>query len=221
MATSACLEDVKNIDQRTKDCVFGYIRKIQDIFPEDNVYFTIPSLVIHWVLLYFYTAERFEIYGKNSKVSDDGKIVTNTTGCWSTVYGNVKIPSLNKRMYKWRFKIIDRTGWMAVGIDETKYVRKDRGGFEDHEGESKIYVLWHNGEKLDWETDVDDVDNLLSYDTGDTVEMTLNLMKQTLCFSINNNEAIKAFENITIGQDITYCMAVCTSACASSIQLMD
>ena len=50
---------VKNIDQNVKDFVYGYIRNEQKLFP-DNFYYTIPSLVTHWILLYYFINEHFD-----------------------------------------------------------------------------------------------------------------------------------------------------------------
>ena len=55
MSTVVTLQDVKNIDERTKDIVFGYIRRLQLLLSRDNV----PSLVSHWCLLYYYQREFF------------------------------------------------------------------------------------------------------------------------------------------------------------------
>ena len=51
---AADLKKVNRIGQKSKDIVFGYVRKIQLSFPSDNTYFNIVDLVIHLILLYFY-----------------------------------------------------------------------------------------------------------------------------------------------------------------------
>ena len=49
------VEELRKIDQSSKDSVYGYLRRIQSTFPSDNVYYNIPSLVFYWCLLYFWT----------------------------------------------------------------------------------------------------------------------------------------------------------------------
>ena len=52
------LESVKDIDNKTIQYIYGYIGNIQELLPNDNVYFTIPSLVIYWIILYYYIREQ-------------------------------------------------------------------------------------------------------------------------------------------------------------------
>ena len=47
------LKQIKKISQRDKDIVYGYIKMIQSIFPEDIPYFTIVQLIQDLCLLYF------------------------------------------------------------------------------------------------------------------------------------------------------------------------
>ena len=54
------LEDIKSIDQKIKDVIHGYIRNVQKEMPQDNIYFTIPALVIHWIMIFYYIAEHFD-----------------------------------------------------------------------------------------------------------------------------------------------------------------
>ena len=44
---SKYLETVKDIDIKTKQCVYGYVKNIEKLLPDNNVYFTIPTLVNH------------------------------------------------------------------------------------------------------------------------------------------------------------------------------
>ena len=47
-------EKVKQINPRTKDSVFGYIRLAQKLLPKDEVYYNIPDIIYHTILLFFY-----------------------------------------------------------------------------------------------------------------------------------------------------------------------
>ena len=48
------LKKVSTISQRHKDIVFGYINQVQSVFPDENSYFNIVSLIQHLILLYYY-----------------------------------------------------------------------------------------------------------------------------------------------------------------------
>jgi len=47
-------DDVKRIKQRTKDIVFGYIRKSQQLLPDTTTYYNIPDLAYHLCLLFYW-----------------------------------------------------------------------------------------------------------------------------------------------------------------------
>ena len=49
--------DLKCIDQSTKDIVFGFTRKAQLLLQRNNMYFTIPPLIIHCCLLFYHQRE--------------------------------------------------------------------------------------------------------------------------------------------------------------------
>ena len=116
------LEHVKTIDQRTKDFVNGYIRIIQDLFPTDNVYYTIPKLVRHWCLLYYFVRERLERYARdNALISEDGGTGTNHSyfSQSASIYGHVVMPYDAKQIHEWKFKCIqyEKRNLWAVGLD--------------------------------------------------------------------------------------------------------
>ena len=119
------LEDVKTIDQRTKDFLNGYIRMIQDLFPTDKIYYTIPKLVTHWCLLYYFIRERFERYDKdNALISEDGRTATNHSiySQSASIYGHVVIPYDTRLIHEWVFKCIrfEKRSLWAVGLDRAQ-----------------------------------------------------------------------------------------------------
>lgn len=44
----------ENIRQKDKDIVYGFIRRVQDLFPKDNSYYIVSDLINHLCLLYFH-----------------------------------------------------------------------------------------------------------------------------------------------------------------------
>ena len=224
MADLSRLEDVKSIDEKTKYCVFGYIRRSQDMFPVDNIYFTIPTLVIHWILLYFHINEKFKVYNKQKyKLHDNDMAITKIdVTSDSTCYGTVKISSLNQSIHEWLFEItaMKNGEYIAIGIDETQYSRKDVGSINYEMYDTKIYALWNDGERRTCaNVNLADVESL-KFCEGDKVSMILNLFDQTLSYSINDGELYVTHKDIVVSQDITYCMAACIQNVDSTLTLL-
>ena len=122
MAARSRLEDVKRIDERSKDCLSGYIRQIQKLFPTDNVYYTIPTLVIHWILLYYYVWEQFDPNncGEGYVLSDDNKILTLKAEYGRLAYLTTIVES---GVHEWKFKILQVNCshyFMSIGIFKVK-----------------------------------------------------------------------------------------------------
>ena len=63
------LKQVHNINQKYKDTVFGFIRKIQALLPDTSSYFNIVELIQHLILLYYY--HRFESVILNDEQQED------------------------------------------------------------------------------------------------------------------------------------------------------
>lgn len=49
------LKKVSRIPQNYKDIISGYVKEMQNIFPDDNSYYNISGLIVHVILLYYYT----------------------------------------------------------------------------------------------------------------------------------------------------------------------
>ena len=193
------------------------------MLPKDNVYFTIPTLVIHWILLYFYVDEKFKEYNDiKYKLSDDNMTITKIGGGDSTCYGNVKIQSDNGGIHKWLFKVIRCDRYMAIGIDETIYFRKDEGSLNNRISDTKVYHIWNDGEARSWddETRRRSKNYSLSFTKDDQVLMILDLNAHTLAYSINNGETKVTHKNVMTGKDITYCMAVCLQTTNDEVTLL-
>ena len=124
MAVVNSFEDVKFIRQHYKDIVFGFIRKCQSLLPTDNIYYTIPSLVSHWCLLYFYIKEHFDpdCCGSNIVLSENNTIATIQHQNESVVMLRNIVES---GVHRWKFQLIVYHGYMTViGIFKTKKTAK-------------------------------------------------------------------------------------------------
>ena len=118
-------------------------------------------------------------------------------------YGSERIHSLDGDVYKWTFKIIQFTSKMWIGIDETKYIRKDRGRFDDKRGMSKCYGLFDDGDGS-WFTQSGRPQAFnryysIQYNTGDKVVMTLDLKSQTLSYQFNQDKILLLGVQIVYG----------------------
>ena len=133
------LENVKDIDNETKHCIFGYVREMQALFP-DNTYFIISQLVIHWILLYFAVIEQFDTKtcGKSYALSENNTIITKTQCCYSTIYLN-KIVS--KGVHKWTFKLIANSAYNTtiIGLWKTKYESDTNAALWEDKARGKFY----------------------------------------------------------------------------------
>lgn len=104
MLSRARLEDVKNVDVRTKDLVFGYIKRVQELLPGDNI----PRLVTHWCLLYFYESELFdrEKHGKLFEVNESRTTVNKTANGDASAFLTKVV---DRGVHRWKFRIVSHT----------------------------------------------------------------------------------------------------------------
>ena len=61
------LKDTHKINQKYRDIVFGYVKRVQALFSDDNVYFNIVDIIIHLILLYYYSIFESSILNDNEK----------------------------------------------------------------------------------------------------------------------------------------------------------
>ena len=102
------LKQIKFVEQREKDLVGGFVHESQLLFPDDNHYFVIPSLVIYTILYYFYDPERFDECHEGIKLNERGTIATHTLpdGDYKSVYGTRLISPDSKHTYEWKFRLV-------------------------------------------------------------------------------------------------------------------
>ena len=117
----ASLEDVKHIDISTKDIVFGFIKHVQSMLPKDNIYYTIPTLVSHWILLYFFIKESFDPNAHSTKLQlskDDSILTVKQTGDNLEAITAYLRHIIRSGIHRWTFKIAycDSTFTIVIGI---------------------------------------------------------------------------------------------------------
>ena len=199
MSLSKSLEDVKLVDQKYKDCISGYVRQAQQTLLPDNVYFTIPALVIHWILLYFWQCDCFDskYVGPNYQLSDNDMVISKTNGGDGSVYlRNV----VDAGVHKWKFKLRNKDGPFSMTIAVWKALEPPATNsclYDAYYGSSGCPYGWVlNGEyRIGDFGGIEDF-KAPSIKTGDIIEMILNLDELTLSYSYNGEYLGVTHENI-------------------------
>ena len=198
MAASKRLEEVKNIDQRTKDFIYGYIRGAQELLPQNNIYFCIPTLVIHWILLYF--GGLFDAFDVNNchsdyTISSKKRKITKQKNNHTTAFlcNVVK----DDGVHKWKFKI-KRMNYLAytiiIGVWKIKYPTNTEQDIDLAPGK---YYGYHVNRGMLTKGDGRRRNNYgVKCKQDDVITMTLDLDKLELRYSGNKRDLGVAFENI-------------------------
>ena len=196
MATAASLEDVKYIDQRSKDVTFGYIQKSQTLFPSNNVYYTIPTLVIHWILLYYHSPEQFD----PNNCSEHFQLTENNTVATQTGNNSKFLLLTNSHktgVHQWKFELLYKNNYTAIiGVFKTRFEIDLSTNLREEKHHDKAYgynvgAAFVIGDKTN---------SRRKYggrcSTGDIVEMILDLDKLELKYIINDKDQGVAFTKI-------------------------
>ena len=218
------LELVKNIDQVTKDIVFGYIRQCEiNLLPNNNTFFNISSLIKFICIIYYWRQEYFTSHGSCSKLNDEKDIVTNTEYKTNTVYGNININNKISCIYLWTFKIINwwiPTGQIFIGIDSSnkKFIEKNFTSHYNHKN-PVYYAFDSDGYKISTDDQWADNEYGKQCKSGDIVKMEVNILNKTITFYINDKCYGIAYKNIDF-ENKTYNMAVSMHGSTDSVQLI-
>ena len=213
------LENVKNIDQSAKNCIFGYVREIQTLFPDDKTYFTIPTLVIHWILLYYSMIEKFDVQncGETYRLSEDNTIVTKTETNYPVAYlSKILVPETG--IHKWKFKIICVSVYTTIiGIWKTRFALDLFAELWQTRARGKFYG-WSATHRC-----ITAGDNRIGKNYGsaikseDIIEMIVDLDKYQIRYIHNNEDLGVAFTEI---EKTTYRVCMCVYEKGNSVQLL-
>ena len=201
----ASFENVKKIDLKKKKCVFGYIRRMQQLFPDDNIYYTISSLVIHWILSYFASVDEFDenSVGGQYHLSQDNMVITRNKVKDFNIAVYLKAEA-KRGIHKWRFKIraCNIYGlYTTIGIWKLNHsILKNQNIYGMNDGS---FYAWMVNKK---QIIPGKVHEIRVYGDakcvrGDVIEMILDLEKKTLSYKVNKKDYGVAFENI---EDTSY-----------------
>ena len=203
MSTGSTLEDVKFVDGKTKMILNGYIRTVEALLPDNNVYYTIPTLIIHWIMLYFYQKEQFDAKYCHYDIalSKDNTFATMLSG---DGYPTVMLSKVIKSgIHHWRVRFIGNDIIGYIGVYKNQYVTSnmDENPWGKHK-RGKLYAVGSDGRRTYGDDDelkeslyeaqkgIGSDDQLREY------EMTLDLDKRELRFKFDEYDHGAVFTNI-------------------------
>ena len=193
MASQLSFEDVKNMEQSRKDIVFGYVKRVQKLLPDDNAYYIIPSLVCYWILLYFAPTDYFEpdLCNKEFILTDNNTVAAQRGGHEQVaLLHNVATSGI----HKWTFKLVkfDRNGYITLfGVFKARYSAVLTSQFFSSCYDNKVYVydVW-SGTKKDGD------EYGIRCEEEDIIEMTLDLNRYELSYKVNDTDYGVAYKDI-------------------------
>ena len=217
MAVNASLEEVKLIDQDTKDTVNGYIRNVQESLPEDNAYYNIPKLIIYWCLLYY---DQEEFVKDPALRSPNFRFLSNTKAqkirdCYNTAFFS-KVAK--KGIHEWKFRLnkFDSAGFTTiVGIWKTTFPMRYHVKLST--SSTRFYGYYLNNKTLTASGSGIRREYGEYCREGDVIEMILNLNKLQLSYRVTEKDYGIAFNNI---EDTTYRAALCLHYRGDIIELL-
>ena len=193
------LEDVKYVDNNTKKIVLSFIRIAQQLLPLDNVYYTIPELVIHWVLLYYFIRTAFDksLCGKKYELSNDDMIIKTTVNQEGSVYLTNIVYS---GVHRWSFKLLHVNHYgasMTFGVWKNNHLPKPERSVYESVNKGKCYGWIGTWKKAtEGDTGSEHIYGDAKCEQGDTVKMILDLNQYQLSYEVNGKSYGVAFSNI-------------------------
>ena len=201
-------EAIKSIDTNTKDTVNGYLREIQSLLSSDNIYYTIPTLVSYWCLLYFYVKECFDPdlhhISYETQFDDSMLIKKQSNNSGSAYLKRIAKPGSGVHCWKFRFVRVDEDYYtFTLGIWKMNYPIDAEHAIRSDLYRNKAYG-WMCVDESD-QVNLTKGDGCLYKDYGETtckqgdiVEMVLDLDQFTLRYIRNGEDLGIAFENIEV-----------------------
>ena len=216
------IQEMHEIPQEIQDIVFGWIKQTkQEIFPSAYQY-EIPPLINYVILLYYYHGEYFSKHGSNLLCNDTKDVIKLIRMDDCSAYGNIMINNKYHKIYQWKFKIIEGSRGICIGIDSSNKLHINERFQNGDDMAPQFYGYGSNGRRYE----PDDC-NVLTvwtkeayYKTGDTVKMICNTMHQTLEFWVNSKLCV-TWNNIDFDQTKFYHMAISLYSTQDSLKLID
>ena len=196
----SAFEDVKHVDVSIKDTVNGYLRRLQQLLASDTIYYSnIPCLVSYWCLLFYYIKECFDVAKSDphSSYSKDATLaIKNSGGSPGCIFLTQVV---NQGVHKWKFKLIAIQNYaVTIGVWKGDKTDNTHRISADAFSQSRCYAYIVNHCIC---TPGDSSGRRYGYGTkncqsGDQIEMILDLNKHQLSYSVNDTALGIAFKDI-------------------------
>ena len=197
---------IGNVDQRSIDGVFGYMKSNALAIPKD-----IKVLCLQ----YYYNPEYFAQANDDFKISDDGMRVTARNICSfanHSIFGNRWIESMSNVIVKWTVSVDKLGDHMYFGI-ASKFmdIHKDFGLNEasahpNYAVSNNAIRYRYDGNTEHEELNFEDFD--FHFNAGSVIVYTLDLGKATFSMQIDEKAPFIVFDAIKRATEIRYKMAV-------------
>ena len=208
----------RQIKQRDKSSVNGYIREIEEkSFSNDSFYKIIPMIINYLCMKYYHESrDEFdpELHGTDMKVTD--KEVSNMKDCYRSAFlSNI----VSKGIHKWKFQSI---AGQFIGIcndsvrNEWKYLND---WYYCNTASSSYGLFLKTGQLRGGKKGLYHREKYCPprSSCGDVIEMCLDLNRMELKFVINDKDYGKAFD-VPPGN---YRVGVCSHANATGFKLLE
>ena len=97
----AQIEQLKTVEQDSKDVVNGYMKSMQTLLSLEMI----PPLIISLIILYYDIKEWFLVSGKNITISDEDNVISSHELTACTAYGNLTINAISGYTFIWKLWI--------------------------------------------------------------------------------------------------------------------
>ena len=191
--------------------------------------------IIDKIVAFYHPKEYFEIIGQDIEISYDKLTITSSDLSWNnTTYGKNWIDSTSNTITKWTFKInklvtghIDEGIEIFIGITSSKSIYNDRD-FTDFPRHCYMYAFsnfdqyavcnGYTGGRYEYH---DTNTYFTKFKTGDVLMFALDLKKKILFTKVNDDSAEIQYDQVKVGQNISYKLAVTMNDFENSISLLD
>jgi len=228
--------NLKQIKQKDKDIVYGYLKKMERTLLSMNQ--SIPQPIMVLCLLYYVFIEKFDQFTNSVNVVND---VTVQWRCDQqvTVYGIYDIINKFNACISWTFQILsDPLFKIGFGIDNTILKRRNEVWWSSHgvnhqnAGVNLYSITTSNGineqgKRISIQKETRIKSSLMisgyhraDFKINDKIKMELNTKKQTLIF-YKNDEQFQEFKDIELDTFMPYNMFVAAENANVKIKLID
>lgn len=199
MSTEQHIEAI-DVDQKTKDTVSGFIRKIKNLFPSD---------IARLCLLYYFVEEQFDPDNcPKYQLSNNNKTVAK---CGSGSRNAYLTKIVNTGVHRWRFKLEyeDLNLPLSIGIFKTKTKGGLKQGYNntaENFSKKNGYAVVVSYQRRARNKGIGKAYGKRQSKSGDIYEMILDFNKRTLSFNVNDEFWGIAFDKI---EQTSYRAVVC------------